>query len=174
MFLSERQEDISGSVVVSSIEATRPLLLELQALVAPAHFGTPRSMTTGVDRYRIAMLIAVLEKRVGLQVQDSDIYVNITGGVKVVEPGIDLGIVIAIASNYRDLPVDSKTVIIGEVGLGGEVRAVSHVDKRIREAAKLGFTRAIFPEYNRKGLEISEKIELVGVKNIYETLGVLL
>jgi DNA repair protein RadA/Sms len=174
MFLSERQEDISGSVVVSSIEGTRPLLLELQALVAPANLGVPRSMTTGVDKYRISMLIAVLEKRVGLQVQDSDVYVNITGGVKVTEPGIDLGIVIAIASNYRDLPVDSQTVIIGEVGLGGEVRAVSHVDKRIREAAKLGFKKAVFPEYNKKGLEINEKIELIGVKNIYETLSALL
>jgi len=174
MFLSERQEDISGSVVVSSLEGTRPLLLELQALVAPANFGVPRNMPTGVDRYRISMLTAVLEKRVGLQVQDSDIYVNITGGVKVAEPGIDLGIVIAIASNYRDLPVDSQTVIIGEVGLGGEVRAVSHIDTRIREAAKLGFKKAIFPEYNRKGLEIKEDIELVSVKNIYETLSVLL
>ncbi|MBM3241344.1 DNA repair protein RadA [Candidatus Poribacteria bacterium] len=174
MFLSERQEDISGSVVVSSIEGTRPLLLELQALVAPANLGVPRSMTTGVDRYRISMLLAVLEKRVGLQVQDSDVYVNITGGVKVTEPGIDLGIVIAIASNYRDLSVDSQTVIIGEVGLGGEVRAVSHVDKRIREAAKLGFKKAVFPEYNKKGLEINEKIELIGVKNIYETLSELL
>jgi DNA repair protein RadA/Sms len=131
-------------------------------------------MTTGVDRYRISMLLAVLEKRVGLQVQDSDVYVNITGGVKVTEPGIDLGTVIAIASNYRDLPVDSQTVIIGEVGLGGEVRAVSHVDKRIREAAKLGFKKAVFPEYNKKGLEINEKIELIGVKNIYETLSALL
>ena len=174
MFLSERQEDISGSVVISSVEGTRPLLLELQALVAPPNLGVPRSMTTGVDRYRISMLIAVLEKRVGLQVQDSDVYVNITGGVKVTEPGIDLGIAIAIASNYRDLSVDSQTVIIGEVGLGGEVRAVSHVDKRIREAAKLGFKKAVFPEYNKKGLEINEKIELIGVKNIYETLSVLL
>jgi DNA repair protein RadA/Sms len=174
MFLSERQEDISGSVVVSSVEGTRPLLLELQALVAPANFNAPRSMTTGVDRYRLSMLTAVLEKRVGLQVQDSDVYVNITGGVKVTEPGIDLGIVIAIASNYRDLPVDSQTVIIGEVGLGGEVRAVSHVEKRIREAAKLGFKKAIFPEYNRKGLKVNEDIELVGVKNIYETLSALL
>jgi DNA repair protein RadA/Sms len=92
----------------------------------------------------------------------------------VTEPGIDLGIVIAIASNYRDLPVDSQTVIIGEVGLGGEVRAVSHVEKRIREAAKLGFKKAIFPEYNRKGLKVNEDIELIGVKNIYETLSVLL
>jgi DNA repair protein RadA/Sms len=174
MFLSERQENISGSVVVSSLEGTRPLLLELQALVAPANLGVPRSMTTGVDRYRISMLKAVLEKRVGLQIQDSDIYVNITGGVKITEPGIDLGIVIAIASNYRDLPVDSQTVIIGEVGLGGEVRGVSHIDKRIREAAKLGFKKAVFPEYNKKGLEVKEEIELIGVKNIYETLVVLL
>ncbi len=173
LFLSERQTDISGSVVVSSMEGTRPLLLELQALVAPSNFSIPRSMTTGVDRYRTAMLMAVLEKRLGLDIQDSDVYINITGGVKVVEPGIDLGVVAAVTSNHRDLPIDAQTVVIGEVGLGGEVRAVTHIEKRIREAAKLGFARVIFPEYNRRGLEINENIELVGVKNIYETLGVL-
>ncbi len=174
LFLSERQEDISGSVVVPSLEGTRPLLLELQALVAPSNFGTPRNMATGVERNRVAMLLAVLEKRVGLQLQDSDVYVNITGGVKVTEPGIDLGTVVAIASNYRDLPVDARTVIIGEVGLGGEVRAVTQIEKRIREAAKLGFTRAVFPESNQKGLDINEEIELIGVKNIFDALSILL
>lgn len=174
LFLSERQEDISGSVVVPCLEGTRPLLLELQALVAPSNLGTPRNMATGVERNRVAMLLAVLEKRVGLQLQDSDVYVNITGGVKVTEPGIDLGIVAAIASNYRDLPVDARTVIIGEVGLGGEVRAVTQIDKRIREAAKLGFTRAVFPEFNQKGLDINEEIELIGIKNIFDALSVLL
>jgi len=170
LFISERQENTSGSVVVSSIEGTRPLLLELQALVAPATFGIPRNTTTGVDRHRIALLIAVLQKRVGLDIGDSDVFVNITGGMRVDEPGIDLGIVMAITSNHRDIAIDSRTVIIGEVGLGGEVRAVTHIEKRLREAAKLGFNRAIFPEYNRKGLELKEDIDLIGVQDLYGAL----
>jgi DNA repair protein RadA/Sms len=174
LFLSERQENISGSVIVSSVEGTRPLLLELQALVSPSNFGIPRNTTTGVDRHRIALLVAVLQKRVGLDVGDSDVFVNITGGMRIDEPGIDLGIVIAVTSNHRDIAIDPRTIIIGEVGLGGEVRPVSHIEKRLREAAKLGFNRAIFPEYNRKGLELKEDIELVGVKDLYDALGALL
>jgi len=174
LFLSERQENISGSVVVSSMEGTRPLLLELQALVAPANFGVPRNTTTGVDRYRVALLLAVLEKRVGMNIADSDVFINITGGVRVTEPGVDLGVILAIASNYRDIPVDYRTVVIGEVGLGGEVRAVNHIERRLHEAAKLGFTQAIFPEYNRKGLKIDDDIKLIGVKNIYEALSVIM
>lgn len=174
LFLSERQEDISGSVVVSSMEGTRPLLLELQALVAPSDLGNPRNTTTGVDRYRVALLLAVLEKRVGMDIADSDVFINITGGVRVTEPGVDLGVVLAVASNYRDIPVDYRTVVIGEVGLGGEVRAVNHIERRLREAAKLGFTRAIFPEHNKKELEIDDDIKLIGVKNIYEALGAIM
>ena len=161
LFISERQENISGSVVVSSIEGTRPLLLELQALVSPANFGFPRNTATGVDRHRIALLIAVLQKRVGLDIGDSDVFVNITGGMRVDEPGIDLGTVIAITSSHRDLAIDPRTVVIGEVGLGGEVRAVTQIEKRLMEAAKLGFNRAIFPESNRKGLEVKENIDLI-------------
>ena len=173
LFLSDRQENISGSVVVSSIEGTRPLLLELQALVSPANFTFPRNTAAGVDRQRIALLIAVLHKRVGMDIGDSDVFVNITGGVRVDEPGIDLGVVMAITSNHRDIAIDPHTVIIGEVGLGGEVRAVAQIDKRLREAAKLGFKRAIFPEYNRKGLELTDDIELVGVKDLYDALSIL-
>ncbi|MCY4403351.1 MAG: DNA repair protein RadA [Candidatus Poribacteria bacterium] len=174
LFLSEREEEISGSVVVSSMEGTRPLLLEVQALVVQTHYGTPRNTATGIDRNRVALLIAVLNKRIGLDMGDSDVFVNITGGLRVDEPGIDLGVLIAIISNHRNIPIDSRTVIIGEVGLGGEIRPVPHIETRIREAAKLGFTRAIFPDYHKKGLEINEKIDLIGVKNIYDSLSVLL
>ena len=173
LFISERQENISGSVIVSTVEGTRPLLLELQALVSPSNFNIPRNTTTGVDRHRVALLIAVLQKRVGLDVGDSDVFVNITGGIRVDEPGIDLGIVVAVTSNHRDIAIDPRTIVIGEVGLGGEVRPVAHIEKRLREAAKLGFNRAIFPENNRKGLELEEHIDLVGVKDLYDALGAL-
>ncbi len=174
IFLSDREEQVSGSVVVSSMEGTRPLLMEVQALVVPTNYGNPRNTAAGVDRHRIALLIAVLNKRVGIDVGDSDVFVNITGGLRIDEPGIDLGVLMAISSSHRDMPIDRQTVMIGEVGLGGEIRPVTHVDRRIREAAKLGFRRAIFPEYNRKGLNIDEDIELVGVKDVYDSLAALL
>ena len=174
IFLSDREEQVSGSVVVSSMEGTRPLLMEVQALVVPTNYGNPRNTSAGVDRHRIALLIAVLNKRVGIDVGDSDVFVNITGGLRIDEPGIDLGVLMAISSSHRDIPIDRQTVMIGEVGLGGEIRPVTHVDRRIREAAKLGFRRAIFPEYNRKGLNIDEDIELVGVKDVYDSLATLL
>lgn len=174
LFLSNREEEVAGSIVVSSMEGTRPLLMEVQALVVPTNHGNPRNTATGVDRHRIALLIAVLNKRVGIDVGSADVFVNITGGLRVAEPGIDLGVLMAIASSYREIPIDRQTVMIGEVGLGGEIRPVTHVERRIREAAKLGFTRAIFPEYNRKGLEIQEHIELLGVKDVYDSLSALL
>ena len=174
LFIGERQENTSGSVVVSSMEGTRPLLLELQALVSPAHFGFPRNTAAGVDRQRIALLLAVLQKRVGLDIGDSDVFVNITGGMRVDEPGIDLGTAIGITSSHRDIAIDPRTVVIGEVGLGGEVRAVAHIEKRLLEAAKLGFNCAVFPESNRKGLELKEDIDLIGVKDLYGALSALL
>lgn len=174
LFLSNREEEIAGSIVVSSMEGTRPLLMEVQALVVPTNYGNPRNTATGVDRHRISLLIAVLNKRVGIDVGGADVFVNITGGLRVAEPGIDLGVLMAIASSYREISVDRQTVMVGEVGLGGEIRPVTHVERRIREAAKLGFKRAIFPEYNRKGLKIEENIELVGVKDVYDSLSALL
>ena len=120
IFLSNREEQVSGSVVVSSMEGTRPLLMEVQALVVPTNYGNPRNTTAGVDRQRIALLIAVLNKRVGVNVADSDVFVNVTGGLRIDEPGIDLGVLMAICSSHRDIPIDRKTVIVGEVGLGGE------------------------------------------------------
>jgi len=173
IFLNNREEQVSGSVVVSSMEGTRPLLMEVQALVVPTNYGNPRNTTAGVDRQRIALLIAVLNKRVGINVGDSDVFVNVTGGLRVDEPGIDLGVLMAICSSHRDMPIDRSTVMVGEIGLGGEIRPVTHVDRRIREAAKLGFTRVMFPEYNRKGLEVDEDIELVGVSDVYDSLTAL-
>ena len=173
IFLNNREEQVSGSVVVSSMEGTRPLLMEVQALVVPTNYGNPRNTTAGVDRQRIALLIAVLNKRVGINVGDSDVFVNVTGGLRVDEPGIDLGVLMAICSSHRDMPIDRNTVMVGEVGLGGEIRPVTQVDRRIREAAKLGFTRVMFPEYNRKGLDIDTDIELVGVSDVYDSLTAL-
>ena len=174
LFLTHRHENISGSVVVSSVEGTRPLLLELQALVSPSNFALPRNAAAGVDRQRIALLMAVLHKRVGLELADSDVFVNITGGVRVDDPGIDLGVAVAITSNYRDIAINPCTVLIGEVGLGGEVRPVTHIEKRLREAEKLGFTRAVVPEYNLKGLELVGNIDLVGIRDLYAALNVLM
>ena len=173
LFLSDREENISGSVVVSSMEGTRPLLLEVQALVVQTHYGTPRNTATGIDRNRVALLIAVLNKRVGLDIGDSDVFVNITGGIRIDEPGIDLGVLMAIISNHQNKPIDPRTVIIGEVGLGGEIRPVPHIERRINEAAKLGFSKVVFPEYNQKSIDVKDTIELISVKNIYDSLKIL-
>ena len=174
MLLSERQENVSGSVVVSIMEGTRPILLELQALVAPAYFGMPQRTSNGIDRNRLALLLAVLDKRAGFRIQNSDVFVNIVGGMKAEEPGVDLGIMVAAVSNFKDKPVDPKTVVIGEVGLGGEVRAVSQAEKRIKEASRLGFKRAIVSQYNLRGLKLKEDIEVVGVNMVRDALNILL
>ena len=173
IFLSNKEVQVSGSVVVSSMEGTRPLLMEVQALVVPTNYSNPRNTAAGVDRQRIALLLAVLNKRVGMNVGDSDVFVNVTGGLRIDEPGIDLGVLMAICSSHREITIDRKTVMVGEVGLGGEIRPVTHVDRRIQEAAKLGFTRVIFPEYNRKGLEIDAEIQLVGVSDVHDCLSAL-
>jgi len=174
MLLSERQEDVSGSVVVSVVEGTRPILLELQALVAPANFGMPQRTSNGVDRNRLALLLAVLDKRAGLHIQNSDVFVNVVGGMQAVEPGVDLGTVVAIASNFKNVPVDAKTLVVGEVGLGGEIRAVSQAEKRIREAAKLGFTKAIVSQYNLRGLKTKDDIKILGVNTVNDALNIVL
>ncbi|MGB9596893.1 MAG: DNA repair protein RadA, partial [Candidatus Poribacteria bacterium] len=174
MLLSERKENISGSVVVSIMEGTRPILLELQALVTPAYFGVPQRTANGIDRNRLALLLAVLEKRAGFRIQNSDVFVNVVGGMQAEEPGIDLGVIVALISNHKDKPVDPKTVVIGEVGLGGEIRAVSQAEKRIKESARLGFKRAIISHYNVRGLNIKEDIEVVGVQMVKEALNILL
>lgn len=144
--LTGRPEDASGSVVVCLLEGTRPVLVEIQALVCDSNFGLPRRTAAGTDYNRVNLLMAVLEKRAGMHLSGSDAYVNVAGGIKVNEPGLDLGIVMAIASSFRNRPVDSKTIIFGEVGLAGEVRAVSQPQIRVNEAVKLGFTTCILPE----------------------------
>ncbi|KPV44177.1 DNA repair protein RadA [Alicyclobacillus ferrooxydans] len=170
MFLSERSESAAGSSVVAAVEGSRPILLEVQALVAPTSFVTPRRMTTGADANRVSLILAVLEKRIGLRLQTSDAYVNFAGGVRVDEPAADLGIAIAIASSLRDLPLSSSDVLIGEVGLTGEVRSVSKLEQRIKEADKLGFKRCIVPRHGLRGLKTSGTIEVVGISSVAEAM----
>ncbi|MDO8682428.1 MAG: DNA repair protein RadA, partial [Armatimonadota bacterium] len=148
ILLSERPQHGAGSVVTSTVEGTRPLLVEIQSLVAPSHFAGPRRMSTGVDSNRTLMILAVLEKRVGFNLANQDVYVNVAGGVRITEPAIDLAIAVAVASNFREMAVDPKAIILGEIGLAGEIRAVSQAEKRLREAARLGFTKAIIPSRN--------------------------
>jgi DNA repair protein RadA/Sms len=172
-FLAERPKDAPGSVIVSSLEGTRPLLLELQALVSRASFGTPRRTVLGADYNRVCLLLAVLEKRAGVPLGSQDVFVNVAGGGRVTEPAADLGIVIAAASSYMDRPVRDDVVIVGEVGLTGEIRAVSHLDGRLREAAQLGFERAVVPAGN---LAERERIPLhvVEVRTLSDAIEALL
>ena len=174
LLLSGRPMNVPGSCVVCSMEGTRPVLVEIQALTASTNFGMPRRMATGLDYNRVILLMAVLEKRAGMQVQTFDAYVNVAGGLKLDEPACDLGIIISIASSFRNLPVDPKTVIIGEVGLTGEVRGVNLIEKRIIEAEKLGFLKCIIPSENVKGIEIDTNIKIVPVDSIFEALDELL
>jgi len=169
LFLSERPIGASGSVVVAALEGTRPLLVELQALVSSTSFGNPRRTTIGVDHNRLALLVAVLEKKVGMHLSGMDIFMNAAGGVRLNEPSADLGIVMAVASSHLDKPVDPYTFFLGEIGLSGEVRAISQPEIRIREAAKLGFKRCILPAGNLKQVKV-KGVELTGVKRVEEAL----
>jgi DNA repair protein RadA/Sms len=170
LFLSERPIGVSGSVVSACIEGTRPLLVEIQALVTSNKYGTGRRMAQGVDGNRVALLMAMLEKRVGLDILSDDVFVNVAGGMSIDEPAADLGIVIAIVSSFRNRPVDERTAVFGEVGLAGEVRATSHALLRAREAYAMGFKRWIIPQGNMAGLAYDDGIELVGVRSAVEAL----
>ncbi|MFH1784508.1 MAG: DNA repair protein RadA [bacterium] len=174
IFLSERPVGASGSVVIGSLEGSRPLLIELQALVSPANFTQPQRRAIGVDYNRLSLLLAVLEKRLGMHLGMQDVFVNVVGGIEVDEPSTDLGILCAVASAFRNAPVDPKTVVMGEVGLAGEVRAVNFIEKRIKEAAKLGFGHCVIPQGNLSGLKIKDKIDLIGVGNVKDALSILL
>ena len=175
LFLSERPADAPGSAVLCAVEGTRPLLLEVQALVTRTPFGVPRRTAAGVDYNRTLLLLAVLEKRAGLHLASSDVYVSIAGGVRVDEPAADLGVAVAVASSHREHAVDPSTVVVGEVGLSGEVRAVSQIARRVAEAAKLGFRRVVLPRPNLAGMdEDTKETELVGVERIGEALDLLL
>ncbi len=175
LFLSERTKGSSGSVVIASIEGTRPILVELQALVSPTSFGVPRRTAIGVDISRANLLTAVLEKKMGVQLAQQDIYLNVAGGVRILEPAIDLGIIAAINSSFWDRPVPQDTIIFGEVGLTGEVRAVIHPDLRLKEAKKLGFKRAVMAKSNGTFNDMPEVdgMEIIMVKTIQETMAVL-
>jgi DNA repair protein RadA/Sms len=170
IFLEERAENSSGSTVVASMEGTRPVLVEIQALISPTSFNYPRRMATGIDHNRVSLLMAVLEKRVGLLLQNQDAYLKVAGGVKLDEPAIDLAVAVSIVSSFRDKPTRSTDCIIGEVGLTGEVRRVTRIEQRVREAEKLGFSRVIIPANNLGGWSTSGKIEVVGVSTVEEAL----
>ncbi|MFH0930608.1 MAG: DNA repair protein RadA [Candidatus Zixiibacteriota bacterium] len=174
LFLSEMEEDISGSVVVCSLEGTRPLLVELQALVSPSVYGMPQRVCSGIDYKRLSLLLAILEKRENLRVSSTDVFINVAGGVWIDEPAIDLGIVTAVVSNFKNIPVRKDILIMGEVGLGGEVRSINQIERRIKEGEKLGFKRCVIPEGNLKNLKGKFKIEISGVKNIKDALAILL
>ena len=171
--LNGRPLDASGSVVVCSMEGTRPILIEIQALVSPTSFQMPRRTAVGIDYNRVNLLMAVLEKRVGLQLGGCDAYVNLAGGMKLGEPAIDLGIIMAIASSYKNRAILEDTIIFGEVGLVGEVRAVSGGEARIKEAQKLGFKRCILPQANVDQIKIETDMRLVGVSNVMEALDLI-
>ena len=168
--LSGKPADASGSVVACSVEGTRPILLEIQALICHSYFNNPRRTATGTDFNRVNLLLAVLEKRLGLQLSDCDAYVNIAGGIRMNEPAIDLGIVLATISSKLDLTIDEKTICFGEVGLSGEVRGVTMAEQRVAEAAKLGFKRCILPSVCLGAAKSVKGIELVGVSNVKEAL----
>jgi DNA repair protein RadA/Sms len=171
--LNGKPEHASGSVVACSMEGTRPILIEIQALVCGSSFGVPRRTAAGTDYNRVNLLMAVLEKRLGLHLSNYDAYVNIAGGVKMNEPAIDLGIVMAIVSSYKDKAIDEKTIVFGEVGLSGEVRAVSMPEQRVAEAKKLGFETCIMPEVSKAMVKGIQGIKIIGVKNIGDAVGLL-
>ena len=174
LFLAERPVDVPGSVVIASIEGTRPILVELQALVSPSALGTPRRTTLGVDHNRIALLVAILEKKMGIQLGGHDIFVNVAGGVRIDEPAADLGALLAVASSFLDRVIEPQTLVVGEVGLAGEVRAVGQVEARVREAAKLGFTRCLVPESSRRHLPDMAGVEVRGVATLQQAWDCLL
>ncbi len=174
IFLSQRHYGSSGSTVVASIEGSRPILIETQALVTPTNYGMPQRTCTGYDYRRLALLLAVLEKRVGLNLGQQDVFVNIAGGIRIEEPAVDLGIATSITSSLRDIPVDSSSVAVGEIGLGGEIRTIGQIDKRVQEAEKLGFKRIIIPQNNLKNLKRNGEIEIIGVDRIEKAIEALL
>jgi len=173
LFLAERPQNASGSVVVSSLEGTRPILVEIQSLVCPTIFGIPKRTVVGVDFNRVSLLTAVLEKKAGLNIANHDIFLKVTGGIRLEEPAIDLGIIASLASNFLDRPIPPKTVVFGEVGLAGEVRGISQAEPRINEAEKLGFDRCILPKDNLSKIKGKGSLELIGVTSVKEMMDAL-
>ncbi len=173
VLISEREEGTTGSVIVASLEGTRPILLELQALSTPTVFGLPRRTANGIDYNRLVLLMAVLEKRAGMNLGSQDVYLNIVGGMKVNEPALDLGIILAVASSFKNISIPENLAVLGEVGLTGEVRSVNMIDKRVKEVEKLGYKKVIIPETNKKVLKENYKLDIIGVKNVMEALRLL-
>ncbi len=173
VFLSEMPDHSPGSVVTASMEGTRPILVELQALAATAGFGTPRRTVLGLDHNRVALLAAVLEKKLGMHLMGHDIFMNVAGGVRIDEPAVDLAIVSAIASSFLDRPLPEGSVVMGEVGLTGEVRAINHVESRVSEIVKMGFTRCVVPQNNVKRMAAPEGVSLIGARTLSEAMDYL-
>jgi len=172
-FLSERPAGSPGSVVTASLEGTRPILVELQSLVSPSYLTNPRRTVLGLDPNRVALLVAVMEKKMGMALMGLDIFMNVAGGVRVDEPAVDLGVVTAVASGFLDVPVSGETVVLGEVGLTGEVRAIGHAEARVAEARKMGFSRCLLPVTTLKRMPKTDGIRLIGVQTVSEAAEVL-
>mgnify|MGYP001623754286 FL=1 len=170
ILISEREDNQAGSCIISSIEGTRAILIELQALTTQSVFGIPKRTANGIDYNRLALLIAVLEKRAGMMLGGQDVYLNLVGGIRVNEPSIDLGIIMAVASSFKNIAIPKDMVVIGEVGLTGEVRRINLIDKRLKEAEKLGFKTCVIPESNKKDLKEKYKLDIIGVGNINEAM----
>ena len=172
--LAGKPKQAPGSIVVCSIEGTRPILIEVQALVCQTNFNMPRRTSTGTDYNRVNLLMAVIEKRMGVRMGDCDAYINVAGGMRIHEPALDLGIILALLTSYRNQSLDDETICFGEVGLAGEVRAVNMAEQRVLEAAKLGFKRCILPKVNCRQLALTKEqtrgLELVGIESIHELL----
>ena len=170
ILISEREDNPAGSCIVATMEGTRPLLVELQALTCNTVFGYPKRTANGIDYNRLSLLLAVLEKRAGVMLNSQDVYLNVVGGLKVNEPAIDLGIALVTASSFKNIPISKDVVIIGEVGLTGEVRRVNFIEKRLKESEKLGFKTCIIPESNKKLLKDKFKLDIIGVKDVVEAM----
>ncbi len=170
LFLSERPQNVSGSTVVACMEGTRPLLVEIQALVSPTTFGIPRRTSMGIDFNRVNLLIAVLEKKAGIHLGGMDVFTNVVGGLKIVEPAADIGIMASVISSFRERPINPKTFVFGEVGLSGEVRAVGQAEARIKEAAKIGFTKALVPKGNAERLTNDFGLVIAGIQNVEDII----
>ena len=173
ILITEREDNPSGSCILASVEGTRPILVEVQALTSQTVFGLPKRTANGFDYNRLAVLIAVLEKKAGLSLGNQDVYLNIAGGMKISEPAADLGIIATVASSYKNVPIPQSTVVMGEVGLTGEVRRINLIEKRLKEAEKLGFKTCIIPENNKKVLKDNYKLDIIGVKSIGDMLRIL-
>lgn len=176
IFLEERMKEVIGSVVIPTIEGTRPILIEAQALVTDTVFSTPSRRCTGLDQNRLALLLAVLEKRLGYRLHCCDVFVSLAGGMRILEPGIDLGVLLAVASSMRNRLIDFETAVVGEVGLGGEIRSVTRVESRIKEAINMGFRCCLVPKRNLKGIseEMRQKIKIIGIEVVEEAVDIVL